>query len=1101
MAPPSARPRDKGGTESSAKDYQNSNSTSARFLGGLQKSWMTTWGNPAQTQPSPMPNHGQTRQQTSPRSLGERPRNQQYHAAITGHSHATCPASHQSASCGQSPANRDSPSLRSPRDPLPVDLVDSNANPINVETILPSPAPSDECRPIERDFGAEVNIQASNGHTSQVQGNEPAVRHGDTAGWSNGVRRPDTTVSPVSSNATPYGLRFSMYTPNLSDLLDQSASLGKRKRLGSGPAATGVIATPANARTTTGNDGDSERRPQAHYRPSDERMNSFLGAVISRQQQRYADQASGGTTPELARLSLLQEACTQQDHHYLLIHQIYCMYPRSPSSLQQLVNVGFRPDHVQGLITMTSLLLPNDQMADHATDWFAAFPAPFAKLNHEFQVYRETLQHVKSCLSKLAHHWLQFQESCIKRSYPPFVDELVESVGVVSPILQTVVFRAIHKDIWIGDKNDLTFSQAEWLILENQHTVQQRSTSWSVKDRQAYAQKLIGTYRSIQEAHLSHPRSSASNAQTSVYSSQNRPMLPPSNPNQEIQATQHPFCPNPPSGQARSPLPSNINTQLAQHAHRRPSGTGNPYIVPSHPFSPEQHSPLGLQNLSRALSASPSTATSFPGPQPYQARAVGITESSGGMVPSSYTVYQDPQSLSNARSPTNPWAPPVHPTPAHQNHHLRRAPNPPSTPVASSTTQFHPGHATGSNPVIPPSAQRPNALAQPMYQRPLLPPSGQTLLSTAQPNPAATALHQYDARSPVLTAMDYSDLGKSGTKYFRCTNGVTVLDNRLKLGSRQHVEWRFSIDEAMWALLSGTSGLRNGSLPVRPVEVGSAFSQLRCIDATTLVDPITERDWLVARHIWPSHIAVLLNGRPLDVRKKLHYGRDLPLDLTALTEKGENILSVSIIQGPKEDKTEYAVGVESVRLLDTGTAKASTGVLPYAEARQRILQRLQNKDPEIEVVNASITLNLTDPHSSRIWDIPMRGKSCLHDQCFDLDTFLQTRGSRRAGQPCEPDQFKCPICDADARPQSLVRDEFFDSLRETLVKMNRLDAKHIIMQQDGRWRIKEEEKTGESGDGSGRLSRANTNTKGGAARGPGGYGAPRGKIETIELDD
>ncbi len=97
MAPPSARPRDKGGTDSSAKDYQNSNFTSARFLGGLQKPWMTTWGNPAQTYTLPMPNHGQTRQQTSPRSLEERPRNQQYHGAIIGHSHATCPGSHQSA--------------------------------------------------------------------------------------------------------------------------------------------------------------------------------------------------------------------------------------------------------------------------------------------------------------------------------------------------------------------------------------------------------------------------------------------------------------------------------------------------------------------------------------------------------------------------------------------------------------------------------------------------------------------------------------------------------------------------------------------------------------------------------------------------------------------------------------------------------------------------------------------------------------------------------------------------------------------------------------------------------------------------------------------
>lgn len=185
-------------------------------------------------------------------------------------------------------------------------------------------------------------------------------------------------------------------------------------------------------------------------------------------------------------------------------------------------------------------------------------------------------------------------------------------------------------------------------------------------------------------------------------------------------------------------------------------------------------------------------------------------------------------------------------------------------------------------------------------------------------------------------------------------------------------------------------------------------------------------------------------------------------------------------------------------MLDLKTAKDLTGVLPYGEARQRILERLQNNDPEIEVVDTSITLNLTDPYTSQIWDIPMRGKTCRHPQCFDLDTFLRTRISRRPGQPCDSDQLKCPICDADARPPSLVRDEFFLSLRAILASMDRLDAKAIVMQQDGSWRIKEEEKSGETGDGSGRLS---TGSRPGAATAGVNGADARREIETIELDD
>ncbi|KAL8762770.1 MAG: hypothetical protein Q9184_001310 [Pyrenodesmia sp. 2 TL-2023] len=1109
MAPPAARPRDRGGTDSSAKDYENSNSTSARFLGGLQKSWMTTWGSAAQFPTVPMPKNGQTRQQTFPESLQERPGNQQHNSAVTGQSRGTFPRSRQSPSCSQSPANRDSPSSRGTGNPLHVVSVDPDANPINVETVLPSPAPSDEYRPNERSFGSEVDSRASSEHVSQIQRNEPAIRHGDIASWNNGVRRPDTAISPSSSNATPRGLQLPMDTPILSSLdqtLDQGASLGKRKRLGSRTAADGLNVVPSNAATSTENGGDPAGRLKNHYQPSDEQMGSFLGAVLSRQ-QRLTDQGSNGTPTELARLSLLQQACAQYDHHYLLMHQIYCMYPRSPSAPQQLANVGFGPEHFEGLVTMTRLLLSNTLMADSATDWFAAFPVSFVTLvNPGFQVYREALQHVKSCLSKLAHHWVHFQENCIKRRYPPFVDELVDSIGVVSPILQTVVFRAIHKDIWIGDKNDSAFLQGERLFCDNQHTVQQRSTSRSVEDRQADNQKLIISYQNIHSTHLSrlsrlsHLGSTAMNSLTGVSSLQNGPMLPPPDHNQgRSQAKQHCFRLNPSSGQVRSPLPSNIDTQLAQHApHRHSGSTNTPFVVPLQPFSPRQRSPLAPQNLSRALPASLSTASSSAGPQAYQAHAINTTGSPRGMPSSSYAVHQQEPSHTNPRFPTDNWPPPIQSIPAHQNRTSQSTRTPPNAPVASPTRQSYPGPGRGFNPLVPPSTQGPNTLARPMYQRPLLPPSGQTLLSTAQPSPAATAIHQYDARSPVLTAMDYSDLCKSDIKYFRCTYGVTILGDRLKLGSRQHVEWRFPIDEAMAELLSGTSEPQNGCLPVRRVEVGSVFCQLRCVDANKLVGAIEESDWFVARHVWPSNVAIMLNGLPLDVRKKLHYGRDLPVDLTARIKKGTNILSVAIIQGPKEDKTEYAVGVESVRLVDTEAAKALTGVLPYVEARQRILQRLQNEDPEVQVVDAFITLNLTDPHSSCMWDIPMRGKTCHHDQCFDLDTFLQTRSSRRAGQPCEPDQFKCPICDADARPQSLVRDEFLDSLRETLVKMNRLDAKEIIMQQDGSWRIKEEEKTGESGDGSGRLSRANP--RGAPVAGRRGHDARR-EIETIELDD
>ncbi|KAL8691703.1 MAG: hypothetical protein Q9218_003140 [Villophora microphyllina] len=396
---------------------------------------------------------------------------------------------------------------------------------------------------------------------------------------------------------------------------------------------------------------------------------------------------------------------------------------------------------------------------------------------------------------------------------------------------------------------------------------------------------------------------------------------------------------------------------------------------------------------------------------------------------------------------------------------------------------------------LPPGGNAQNQMSIPQS---LLPPSGQLLSTTARANPGVTALHQYRARSPVFTVVDESGVSVSTRKHFRIVDGVTILRDRLKIGSRQNVKWPFHVNEADFDLSSGTIDSTHGAAPTRVVRVGSRFYRLRCVDATGRSEFVSEDDWVAASHVWPSNVTVLLNEKPLDVRKKIHHGRDLPIDMTAAVRKGDNIITISIIRAQKEDQREYAIGLEAVRLLDMDSAKVLMGTLAYEDARLRILQRFQNKDPDVEVVDASVTLNLADPYTSSIWNVPMRGKACRHDQCFDLDTFLETRHSKKPDQPCDPDQFHCPICGGDARPQNLVKDEFFVHLRQTLAEKKRLDAKAILLQQNGHWQVKEDEKTGEAGDGSG--GRFGARDQSAASPVTGGGGARR-QSEVIELDD
>lgn len=955
----------------------------------------------------------------------------------------------------------------------------NHQNCANVESVLPSPAPSDEHRPdVFRNLEPEVEART----------NGAATRCGEVNGRNNRVPNSEPAISPPSLNQTvPYIGQVSVGSPiftGVNQISGQGAMLGKRKRLAH--EATVDTAT-AMLSGTASNIGDVESR-HIYEKPTDVQMRSFVGAIVNRQQS-LASQGTGGRGTELARLYLLRTACTENDHHYLLLHQLYCWYPRSYDASPQLLAVGFCSDHFKGL-EILALLMPNHpELAEDAVDWFANFPLPFQRLIHDYRIYREILENAMSCLIKLACGWGRLLDDCAKRGFPPFVDELVLTLGVQSPILQSVMFRSIHRHIWIGGMNDSCFQEGERLFYEDQHRMQQMPASVANVDRQTENQRLIINYQRTQAAHRSHLQGTAIDSQARASPVSIAPMPPPPPyVHGRFYDIQRANCSNAPSNQGGNNPPVTLTNQRMQNVVAPSTNTASP-TAPSQPFILPRDSRLALHGRSGALPASPRAVSHPELGHFFQAQSFGPSRSP--------TAIPSPGGVSRQQGQLLPGSP-TGSRPPHQDHQI----HPLQLSRGSSTarpwgpaTAMHPGHLTAHNHFVPPVTPGANALARPT---PLVPPNGEILRTAAQANPMATAIHQYQARSPILKAMDQSELRTSGTQYYRYMKGVTVIDTRLKIGSRQHLEWTLNIDEAVLRLLGGTVDPQNGSLPIRRVQVGSAFCQVRCVDATESRGGISDGDWMAARHVWPSHVSVIFNGKPLDIRKKIHHGRDLPVEITSLIQRGTNTLSVSILRGSKEDNVEYAIGVESIRLLDFKTAKDLIGVLPYDEARQRILERLQNNDPEIEVVDTSITLNLTDPYTSQIWDIPMRGKTCRHPQCFDLDTFLRTRISRRPGQPCDSDQFKCPICDADARPPSLVQDEFFLSLRAILASMGRLDAKAIVMQQDGSWRINEEEKSGETGDGSGRLS---TGSRPGAATAGVNGADARREIETIELDD
>jgi hypothetical protein len=89
-----------------------------------------------------------------------------------------------------------------------------------------------------------------------------------------------------------------------------------------------------------------------------------------------------------------------------------------------------------------------------------------------------------------------------------------------------------------------------------------------------------------------------------------------------------------------------------------------------------------------------------------------------------------------------------------------------------------------------------------------------------------------------------------------------------------------------------------------------------------------------------------------------------------------------------------------------------------AESRSALtinpLEQDSNRDEELQVDHLAISC--FDPFSRELIETPVRGRQCLHFNCFDLQTFLTFQSHSRDRN------WRCPICGLDAR--NLIVDKF-----------------------------------------------------------------------------
>lgn len=879
---------------------------------------------------------------------------------------------------------------------------------------------------------------------------------------------------------------------------------------------------------------------------------------------------------EKPRFQLLIEACNSEDAFYVALHQVFCVWDFDQNEVASIEGFPDRNILRQAFKTLGQLIRDNEQLAPNHKKWFSGFPSTLSHLMSTSEPYRLVMADVGEFLGKLAAEWIPLSMECTKRGYPPLVDELVNRMGLLSPILQGVVFTATRRTMGIIDGEAGT--RAEGLFRRDQRDHQSLAaryntnrppTTKEVDQRNAH---LANEYITLHNQFLLQRRVSGAVYGSSIgqISTPTPAPVVPSNPhaqqgaqtaaaspwqqNSQHQATWIQNMPSPdPAGNWQ------FSNQHAQMTGSTTTGSPNPSIVAGRPPSVGAHrayantpSPTLLQGLSMqspvqqgfqfpVRSSNGQMQVSQNGPsyagsngtfsqnvvqqvdqslqqrnqimiQQQQQQAAAQYQGQGQH---SLASYQQAFAQQQGQWQQNP----VHPQQAlaqqqqqqqlqqiqqqqlglsQQNRaaQLRQSSNGAidlqQRAHARTNSVSSSGRRTPGVTPMPGSSPRPNTAyvpgsrrsqsvfidqiqndiqtysRTPALQRPLVPPLGYAHPQQAV-SPEMTALHQAHIRSPLLVPVDAPSASMNkddpALRYYQTVRGFSLDPARIPTNTPLS-KFDFRISEFEFHLIPRDGSPSSSQLAIRQYRRGTLQYRLRCVQMKKSEVICSMPDWVTADTVWPESACLEINKHQLEIRRKNHHGKDLPIDITAHIRaagpNSANRISLSITRGrTKMKEFNYFLAVEVIEILQHGQIldMCRQHRVPASQTLDKIKKSLasQNDDDEIAMVSSDISVDLSDPFTARIFETPVRGSNCLHRECFDLETFLITRNSKpkRPQQPCMVDVWKCPLCGRDARPYSLQIDDFLASVRARLAEQDNLDVKAIWIDAEGHWRPKE----------------------------------------------
>lgn len=801
-----------------------------------------------------------------------------------------------------------------------------------------------------------------------------------------------------------------------------------------------------------------------------------------------------------SRLALLSDAFSYRDIFYLVLHQLFCLSDSS-GTIDVRITTRFPTlalDHCRtGMKLLRRFLEDNTKIEPSILFLFTHIPETVNMLLRNMPSwYSHVMNEVSLFLSSLVtkFHMYQIHEKAMRRRYPPLRNELRALLNTNSPVMINVVFMAVCRKLY-----DANF-QTKILALYKRYLL--------LEDNAANTEALIRQYITIPimttPDQMDQPRRLvAHTAQQQIQDnrSQYEQLSPLPHPNTQILPLPHSAWA--PGVQLSHELPSvSSNPVLNMGMYPHPDRAGEWVLLPTmwasqetarfgsylrHPDgkyhhinltyerSPSGHFLLKSQSLSptapgiprvrphpvfesfastalpqASMNQNPSTAplshtalVSQPPPAMEATNRDGRGNLGHGMVSHTISGMVQPNAMLHMNSQT--VASKIV-TPVCQ-----------SSQVAPSSFQTpKPGPVRQTAPLAPPPSLRSQQSL--VSQRPaitkFMPPSGYRAPHTAQPNPTHLALHQLDLAEPMKIMMleGQGDVEEPTSLY--CFPYSLAMEPAFFHREKTNQTLTFMISPQD-ALTFPRVAMSKG-IPIIKYKARCLSFHLRCISVRPSEKDSLHSSWSTMATCWPSVFYVIVNGIEMFVRRRVHNEKDLPLDITQHLHEGENKISIKMILDQKECKNrEYAFVIQSMAVASFDRVCELVKVFPRDKFIEEVNRRLNQSsaDDDLAVVSNSLTVNLIDPLTQKIFTGPGRSIDCQHLECFDVESFILTKRCLSGNDPLK-DNWRCPICKADARPIKLVHDEFFKEVRAKLIETKKLEgAQTIEIKTNGVWSV------------------------------------------------